>query len=125
MFIDIRSDIAIEFDETGQIINSYNITDTGNYNFEIIFNREREAGESKYFCTNQSLDLSGFHLNYYTVLKRFDENGGESVIYESNQKIDAIWYGILVLAGFGVVGVLTAVIIGLYILRERNEGYNE
>lgn len=121
MLIDIRSDIAVEFNEAGQIINSYDITDTGNYNYEIIFNREREAGGNKYFCTNQSIDLSGAHLNYYTVLKKIDENGMEFVIYESNQRIDGILFGILILAGFGVVGILTAVIIGCYIVKEKNK----
>lgn len=89
LFIDVRSDTAIVYDEGGLPKHFYDITGPINYGYEIVDNRSRKQGTDEYYCikkggSNEPL----IHYGYYTMLKRSSENGKEEILYETDEPDD-------------------------------------
>lgn len=119
MFIDFRSDLVVEFDKCGEMVNTYHVEGPSNYKFEILDNRVKEAGGNRYFCTNSTWDDPLAHYKYYTLLKRYDQNGTETVIYQSTQKIDGVMFVFLIFIAILMGPLVIAFVMIIYVIKNK------
>ena len=82
LFIDHRSDTAIEFDSNGLPKNVYTITGPDNYFVDIVEKKTREQAGYKYYCTNEYYGI--INLGSYSTLKKISSDGKEEILYKSD-----------------------------------------
>lgn len=120
MMVDIRSEIAAEFDNSGKMIKTYHVNNLGK-NVSLLENRVREAGENLYFSTNPTRDDPLGIYSYYTILKRYDKYGQETIIYQSSKKVDGVMFCVFVLLGILVFSVMVDIMVAVFIIKKKNK----
>lgn len=100
LFLDHRSNTAVEYNDSGEMLNVYRITGPSNHWFEIVDERVRRCGDDVYLCTNRyGSSNTSIRYGYYTILKRTG-SGGEEIVYRADAKIDGDLWGALVIGVF-------------------------
>lgn len=90
LFIDHRSDIAIEFDDNGLPINVYTVKGPDNYFVNIVQKKIRKQAGYKYYCTNEYYGI--VNLGSYSTLKRVSNDGEEKILYKSDGVVSKLMY---------------------------------
>lgn len=102
LFLDHRSNTAMEYNDRGELMNVYRIKGPSNHWFEIVEERMRSCGEDVYLCTNRyGSDNRNVRYGSYTILKRYGPSG-EEIIYRADARIDGGLWGALVIGGFAL-----------------------
>lgn len=120
LFINLRSNTAVECDQNGSPEKYYDITGPGNYYGENVTTRLRIQGNYKYFCTNNSGgDDPLVHYGFYTVLKRKSADGQEEILYKVDTLFDGVFAVRLVVFGYLSIYVISALGVVVWKLRRR------
>lgn len=102
LFLDHRSNTALEYNDSGERLNIYRIKGPSNHWFEIVDERVRRCGKDVYLCSNRyGSDNPNVHYGFYTILKRTGPDG-EEIIYRADAAIDGDLWGGLVIGGFAL-----------------------
>ncbi len=120
LFINLRSNTAVECDKNGSPEKYYDIAGPGNYYSENVTTRLRIRGNYKYFCTNNSGgDNPLVHYGFYTVLKRKSADGEEEILYKVDTLFDGVFGVRLVVFGYLSIYVISALGVVVWKLRGR------
>lgn len=104
LFIDCRSDTAIEFNSKGLPINVYTITGPTNYFIDIVEKNTRKQSDCKYYCVNEYTKI--MNLGFYSTLKRVLNDGTEEILYKSDGVISKAMYIVYVAFVIAVILVI-------------------
>jgi len=120
LFINLRSNKAVECDRNGSPEKYYDIAGPENYYNENVTKRLRIRGDYKYFCTNNSGgDNPSVHYGFYTVLKRMPSDGEEEILYRVDTMFDGVFGIRLVVSGYLSIYVISALGVVVWKLKGR------
>ncbi len=109
----LRSQTAIAFSDTGEILGTYHIVDEGNYWYEAMEQQSKIVNDVVYYGTfHHSSSIPIFNWGSYTMLRKADREINHTTLYEGANKIDG--YLLCIVINFVII---TSIILFFLFLR--------
>lgn len=120
LFINLRSNTAVVFDNSGRTEKCYDITGPSNYYYDVVTERLRKQGDDRYYCTNNNRGNNPLmHYPYYTKLIRISKEREEEILYKVDTPFDGAFEARLVIFGYISIYVTSILVVVIWKLRGR------
>ena len=120
LFINLRSNTAVVFDNNGRTEKCYDITGPSNYYYDVVTERLRKQGDDRYYCTNNNRGNKPLmHYPYYTKLIRISKEREEEILYKVDTPFDGAFEARLVIFGYISIYVTSILVVVIWKLRGR------